>query len=175
MRAARVIAIVALLFLAFSSCVGGIPLIADPSGGILKMPVTFLEHSPFHSFLIPGLILLFANGILGFAITIAVIRKLKGHALWVVFQGCVLFGWITIEVLMLRVVIWAHFVYWVLAIVLIAAGLGIRRGEEQMCREARMPSPRALLLAQSSPSSAFSNSSASVMGGRQVRPRQTMV
>jgi hypothetical protein len=59
---------------------------------------------------------------------------LKDHGLWVVFQGCVLFGWITIEVLMLRVVIWAHFVYWVLAIVLIAAGLGIRRGEEQMRR-----------------------------------------
>ena len=138
MKAARVISIGALLFLAVSSCIGAIPLIVDPSGGILKMPTTFLDHSPFHTFLIPGLILLFANGILGFAITIAVILKRKDHGLWVVFQGCVLFGWITIEVFMIRVVIWAHFAYWALAVVLIGAGLGIRQGE-RMRRKVLLP------------------------------------
>ena len=137
MRAARVIAIVGLLFLAVSSCVGAVPLIADPSGGLLRMPVTLLEHSPFHSYLVPGLILLFANGVPSLVIAIAVMRKAKDHGLWVVLQGCVLFGWITVEVFMLRVVIWAQVAYWALAVVLIVTGLGIRHGGEPMRRELR--------------------------------------
>ncbi|HEY1985771.1 MAG TPA: hypothetical protein VGG85_10195 [Terracidiphilus sp.] len=102
-------------------------MIIDPSGRLMRMPLALLEHSPFHSFLFPAFILLFANGILSLAIAIAVLRKVGGYALGVAFQGCVLAGWITIEVLMIRSIIWAHYVYWAIAVVLIVSGWTLTR------------------------------------------------
>jgi hypothetical protein len=110
-------------------------MIIDSSGGILKMPLSLLDHSPFHSFLIPGLILLFANGITSLVIAIAAFRKLNGYGLWVAFQGCVLFGWITIEVFLIRAISWAHFVYWAVAVLLIVTGLMTRRNGQLIHRD----------------------------------------
>lgn len=127
MKIIRILAIVVLLFSGVSSCAGGVPLILDPSGGILKMPLSLLEHSPFHSFLVPGLILFFANGVLSLVIAVAAIRKTKSAALWVAIQGCVMFGWITIEVIIMRAIVWPHFVYWGVAVVLIGCGWVLQR------------------------------------------------
>jgi hypothetical protein len=129
MKSLRVIVVVALLFLGLSSCAGGVPMIIDPTGGILKMPLSLLDHSPFHSFLIPGIILLVFNGILSLVITVAVLRNARNAGLWVGFQGCVLFGWITIEVIMIRAVAWPHFVYWITGLVLLACGWVLMRKE----------------------------------------------
>ena len=41
----------------------GAVLIIDPSGELMHMPPDMLAHSPFHDFLIPGLILFFVNGV----------------------------------------------------------------------------------------------------------------
>jgi len=135
MRYARGVAIVFLAFLGISSIAGAVPLILDPSGGLLRMPSSFLQHSPFRSFLIPGIILMVANGLLSLAILVAVIRKVNGYGRWVAFQGCVIFGWITVEVLMIRLVHWAHFVYWGVGIVLFVAGLAIMRSRPPASRQ----------------------------------------
>ena len=127
MNIARVVAIVALVFLGISSIVGAVPLILDPSGGLLRMPLSLLSHSPFHSFLIPGIILLFANGILSLVILVAEVRRARGHALLVILQGCVLAGWITVEVIIMRTVISLHYVYWGIVLVLIMSGLALRQ------------------------------------------------
>lgn len=42
---------------------GGFNLVADPSGARLQMPLAFLERSPFHDYLIPGIILLLVLGV----------------------------------------------------------------------------------------------------------------
>ncbi len=122
MKAARRIAIVFLLFLGLSAFVGSVPMIVDPGGTFIRMPLTLLEHSPFHSFLIPGLILFFCNGVLSLAIAIAVLRTTKNCGGWVSFQGCVIFGWITVQVIMLRQLYWLHFVYWGIGLLLMACG-----------------------------------------------------
>jgi hypothetical protein len=135
MKAARVIAVVTLLFLGLSSCAGGVPLILDPTGGILKMSLSLLDHSPFRTFLIPGLILLLGNGALSLAIVVPVMRKARSSGMWVGLQGCVLFGWITVEVIMLRAVAWPHFVYWGVALVLLACGWVLRREPPSAARD----------------------------------------
>ena len=136
MKAARLIAIIALIFLGLSSFAGGIPLMIDPSGGTLKMPLSLLDHSPFHDFLIPGLILFLFNGVLSLVIAVPVIRKARSSGNWVVFQGCVIFGWITVEVILIRAVAWPHFVYWGIGVVLMACGWMLYRGaKSQMIRE----------------------------------------
>ncbi len=106
---------------------GGIPLILDPSGGMLHMPRSLLAHSPFHSFLIPGIVLLTANGALSVAVFMAAVRRATGYENLVALQGFVIAGWITVEVILMRVVVRAHYVYWAVGLVLIVCGITLRR------------------------------------------------
>jgi hypothetical protein len=121
-EALRMVAIVTLILLGISALIGAIPLIIDPSGAMLRMPLSLLEHSPFSDYLIPGIILLVADGLLSFLVLISVLRRVPRCGWWVVLQGCVLFGWITIEVVMIRAVFWAHYVYWAVALVMVWCG-----------------------------------------------------
>jgi hypothetical protein len=51
-----------LAFLGVSAAFGGILLVLNPTGARLQMPLSILQFSPFHNFLIPGLILGFVFG-----------------------------------------------------------------------------------------------------------------
>jgi hypothetical protein len=104
-------------------------MILHPSGEPWQMPQSFLEHSPFHSYLIPGITLLLANGLLSFMALAAVLRRRHGYSAWVLFQGCVLGGWIVVEMAMLRMAMWAHYFYGAVALILIVLGLELRREE----------------------------------------------
>ena len=95
---------------------GGLALTLSPSGAFMQMPVSFLEGSPFGSFLVPGLILLLLLGILPGVLAYAVIRKpeWKGagvlniypavHWSWTysLYTGIMLSVWIFIEQLWIR-------------------------------------------------------------------------
>ncbi len=126
MKLIRWIAIATLIFLGVTALIGALPLIIDPSGALLRMPLSLLEHSPFSDYLIPGIILLVADGLLSFLVLIFVLRRVPRCGWWIALQGCVLFGWITIEVVMIRAVVWAHWVYWAVALVLIVCGWLLR-------------------------------------------------
>ncbi|HEX8711095.1 MAG TPA: hypothetical protein VF730_04420 [Terracidiphilus sp.] len=132
---ARPTAITLLAFLGITALAGAVPLILHPAGSVL-MPLSLLQHSPFHSFLIPGVILLVANGLLSLAVLGLVVAQSPNHALWVMFQGSVLLGWLVIECWMLRTVIWLHWFYAVVALALIVVGLTLRRS---MGRKSEMP------------------------------------
>ncbi len=127
MKIMRMVALVAVAFLAITAIWGAALLIGDPMGRPMDIPVSVLQHSPFHSFLIPGILLLVSSGLLGIAVFVVALLRARGYGWWVAFQGCVLFGWITIEVILLRTVVWLHYVYWGLAVILIAAGWVLRR------------------------------------------------
>jgi hypothetical protein len=135
MKTVRVIATVALAFLSITAIWGANLLMQDPTGRPMDIPVSLLQHSPFHSFFIPGMILLVSNGLLPLAFTVATAFRKLPYSRWIAFQGCVLFGWISIEVIMLREVVWLHYVYWGLALVLVACGWALHR------HEAHAPAP----------------------------------
>jgi len=64
MRPAAVTALVAVLILqAAGGLGGGAALIASPKGGIIRLPLSDLAGSPFHDFLIPGIILFVVLGL----------------------------------------------------------------------------------------------------------------
>jgi hypothetical protein len=127
MKAVRLIALIALGFLAVTAIWGAALLIADPVGSPMQIPMSVLEHTPFHSFLIPGILLLVSSGLLGTVVFILALRRARSYGIWISLQGCVLFGWITIEVLMLRTIVWLHYVYWGLGLLLIACGWVLRK------------------------------------------------
>ena len=127
MKLVRLIAVWTLGFLGISAIVGAIPLILSPQGDLLHMPLSMLEHSPFHSFLIPGIILLLANGALSFVALYQLLKRRNGYSWWVAFQGCVISGWIVVEVIMFRAVAWLHVLYLAVGLILIASGLALTR------------------------------------------------
>lgn len=127
MRAARIVAIAALVFLGLPAIVGAIPMLMHPAGEPWAMPQTLLRNSPFHSYLIPGIILLMANGLFSLWVLWLTVRRRSGYAWWLIAQGCVLSGWLVVEVVMLRLVVWPHYFYGAVALVLVVAGIAQAR------------------------------------------------
>lgn len=120
-------------FLAIGAIIGGGALIIDPSGNLVKMPNSMLEHSPFGSFLIPGIILMLVLGIMPMIIAISLLRRIhweKGEKLnlypnqywgWTfsLYTGFALIIWIMIQVYWIQHVSVIHLVYF-------AWGVGIQ-------------------------------------------------
>ena len=123
----RVLAVIALLFLMVTALFGGAVLIVNAHGSPWgMMPLSLLAHTPFHSWLIPGVILFAANGLLALWVLGLVLRHRRNAALWTLVQGCVLIGWLAVECVMLRTVIWLHYLYGAVGLVLILAGAALR-------------------------------------------------
>lgn len=126
MRETRWTAMVLLAFLGISGIAGGVPMIADPSGTRLRMDPSLLRYSPFHSFLIPGILLLAANGLLAIWVFWLAAKRRRNYGWWTAFQGWVLLVWLVVECIMLRLVVWPHYLYGGVAVALIAAGVMLR-------------------------------------------------
>lgn len=91
-----------LLFNGFGAFYGGISFIIEPSGSLLKMSDSFLESSPFNSYLFPGIVLLCVNGIYNFiTLYIFLIKKPNAH-LFLGIQGILLTGWIIFQIILLQ-------------------------------------------------------------------------
>jgi hypothetical protein len=101
-RTLRTLSLILLFFTSISALGGGIALIISPTGEAIEMPLSILEHSPFKSFLIPGIILIVMNGLLSVLFAVYVIRK-SGISGWLVLvQGSILIGWIMTQIVMIR-------------------------------------------------------------------------
>jgi hypothetical protein len=104
--------IILLIFQSISALFGGIALIVEPSGSLLKMPVVSLENSPFSSFLLPGIVLTVLLGIFpAFTAYCLIFRPAKKgfnflnlyadrHCGWAysLYIGLMLMIWITVQV-----------------------------------------------------------------------------
>ena len=126
MKTARLVSLLLLAFLSLSSIVGAVPMLLNPHGEPWGLPQNLLAHSPFHSFLIPGLVLLGMNGLLCLAVLVHAARRGRDYGWWVAAQGSILFGWLAVECAILRTVALPHFIYGAVALALVAAGLALR-------------------------------------------------
>jgi hypothetical protein len=72
------------------------------------------------------LILLSANGVLSAVVLMLALRRTNGYSWWIMLQGCVIGSWIAVQILMIRTVIWAHYVYLAAGLVLIMCGWLLR-------------------------------------------------
>ena len=96
-------ALVALeLFNALGAFYGGGSMILDPAGRPMGMaPPGEMRGLVFGSYLIPGVVLLIANGLLPTAVVIGALRKQRWSVRGHLFAGLVLTGWTVVEVMML--------------------------------------------------------------------------
>ena len=98
----KVICIILLLINGIGTLYGGFQLMTDPSGSKLQLPSSFLEHSPFHNYLVPGIVLFIVNGIFSLVTLVTVILKTAYNHWFVIIQGLLLTGWIIIQILLIQ-------------------------------------------------------------------------
>lgn len=85
-----------------SALVGGAVLVARPDGSLLGLPLSLLDHSPFDTFLVPGLLLFLAVGVgNGWAAWLH-LRRFDLAALASFAGGAALVGWMIVEMILLR-------------------------------------------------------------------------
>jgi hypothetical protein len=131
MKRAIVILSAALLLLNGAGAIyGGLGLITDPTGSKLQMPLSYLDNSPFNSYLIPGIILLAVNGIFSFACLAALLFRYRRSHLLVLIQGILLSGWIMVQVIMLKMFYAPmHLTFLVIGLCLAAFGIIMGKAE----------------------------------------------
>ena len=103
---------------------GGGLLIAAPDGHLLGVPTRILAGTPFDSFLVPGIVLSIALGVLPLAAAAMTLRNSPQGPLAAVVVGLLLVGWITAEMVMLggpQTLAWA--LYLVLGTVIATLGV----------------------------------------------------
>lgn len=111
------------LFVGVTAVLGGVGLVADPSGRNVGLSLSMLEHSPFDTFLVPGLVLAVVIGGAALLASLAHLLRWRFAGQASLFAGLLLVGWILVQVLMIRELSWLHGVYFVLGLGQIALAL----------------------------------------------------
>ncbi len=124
-------AIVLLLLNGITAIFGGYELIAHPDGSSLHANVEVLESSPFNDFLIPGIILLLMNGILSLVVMVITLIRIKNFPFWIIIQGMVLIGWITVQFFMVSDHGILQLVYFLLGFAILFSGILLEKKESK--------------------------------------------
>lgn len=122
------ILMVLLLIQGLGGLAGGLSLTIRPDGSIMKMPVSYLEGSPFSDFLIPGLVLLLVLGVLPL-VAVGGLWMRRSWAWYAAFAvGCALMVWILVEITIVPFN-WLQPVYGVVGVLIfaVAALRSVRR------------------------------------------------
>lgn len=124
------IAAVILLFLcSLSALFGGWRLMSDPDGSSLELSDSWLERSPFESYLVPGIILFLFVGILSLYTGISAIRKTKGYRNLIIVQGAIIILYVIAEIVLLKVLSPLQLIYLVIGVLISLSGLYLKKIE----------------------------------------------
>ena len=119
----KIISVLLLLFNGVGAIYGGYMLIADPSGMKMQLQLSYLQHSPFENYLIPGVVLFTCNGVMSLIPAVFIIFNLPQYPKLIFLQGWILLGWIIIQVMMIKIVYYLHFLLGGVGLALIVSGI----------------------------------------------------
>jgi hypothetical protein len=89
------------LLVGVGAVLGGGALAATPSGALLGMPLDLLDGTPFHNYLIPGLVLCLVVGGSNVVGGWLALREYRSAAISAVVGGLILIGWITSQIVLI--------------------------------------------------------------------------
>lgn len=129
MKTIRILVLVLLLVLAANAFGGSWFLIRDPSGKSIGIPLELLEGTPFDDYLIPGIILFAANGVLSILVVFLTVTKAANYPWFIVFQGCILIGWLTGELLLNKAFFhpFLHYSLYTIGVAFVVSGFILKR------------------------------------------------
>lgn len=130
LRMLRIISILLLLFNGIGAIYGGWLFVIDPSGEKIGMSLSYLQDSPFTNYFIPGIILFVFNGLSSFIITMFVIFKWKYYNRLIVLQGIILIIWLIVQIAMIDLIYFLHFIMGTIGVLLIASGTILSRKKQ---------------------------------------------
>lgn len=108
-----------LAFTALTASISGLLLMSYPDGSLLQLSTALLNGTPFHSFLVPGVILAV---IVGGTNLVAAVFNILSHPFrysWAMASSIVLIGWILVQMLLINTLHWLQFVYLFIAIMML--------------------------------------------------------
>ena len=120
-------AIFLLFLIGINALVAGYLFMTDPSGSKIGLSLSYLAHSPFRSYFIPGMILFIFNGVLNMFAGIESLRKVRYYPRLIMFQGLVLAGWISIQIWLVRDINPLHMIMFSIGLILMFSGYLILR------------------------------------------------
>lgn len=113
-----------LLFNGIGAVYGGYHFITDPSGSSLGMDTSYLKTGPFTDYLIPGILLIFFNGLCSFITLWFMVKKYTFSRLFLSLQGLILLAWIVTQIFVLQMVYPAmHYTFLCIAVFFILCGV----------------------------------------------------
>ena len=123
-NALRVTAIVLLFIVSLNALAAGYSFITEPSGKGLGISTHYLRQSaPFKDYFIPGIVLFTVIGILSSLIAVLAIVKQRHYSLFILLQGCMLVGWISVQLTMVTAFHPLHVIIASVGVILIIIGL----------------------------------------------------
>jgi hypothetical protein len=107
------------IFIGAGALVGGAVAILNP-GEPFGMPTDFLVNSPFTNYLVPGIILFSAVGILNLVCGALIIFKYEYSGYITFITGWILVFWIVIQCIMINTIALPHVIYFFLGLTAVA-------------------------------------------------------
>ena len=117
------IAIAFLIVLGIGALAGGIALVSQPDGSVMKFDVALLAGSPFADYLIPGLILGGLFGVGSLVVAAMGLRRSRVAPFLALAIGCGQMIWIVVELLIIREVSFLHPTFFLVGLVIAVAAV----------------------------------------------------
>ena len=102
------------LFTGITAAAGGLGLLSSSRDAYTPPRVALLEHTPFSSFLVPGLLLFLVVGLGNLGAAALEARRMKGSELAVLLAGGALTTWIVTQLVMIRTISWLQLIYFLI-------------------------------------------------------------
>lgn len=111
------------LAVGISAIAGGGTLVVRPDGSVIHLSPGLLIHSPFRTFLVPGLLLVFVVGGINLWAVALQIQRSTLASVASLLGGSALLVWITTEMLLLHTMHWLQVTYFALAVSLVVTAM----------------------------------------------------
>ncbi|HEY6062739.1 MAG TPA: hypothetical protein VIV35_03965 [Chitinophagaceae bacterium] len=98
-------------FIAITATLSGLLMISDPGGGILNLPLSLLDNTPFKDYRIPGILLTIMVGGVNLIALFFNMQRHPSRYNWAMAGGFMISVWILVQLLLVQAAHWLHFIY----------------------------------------------------------------
>lgn len=100
-----------LSFVAVSATLSGLWLMSNPDSGIVKLPYSLLDGTPFKDFRLPGILLTVMIGGINFLAVFYNLQRHRNRYNWAICGGSITIAWVLIEMVLNHAFYWLQVGY----------------------------------------------------------------